>query len=169
MTNAIYFIDNPQLFESTGHMGNEEERMSLQVIIDRFGCAQNLATIAGVSPSEMSRLLAGTRRIGVKTAWRIAKAAKLQVFVMSNGIFFGNKRPIAKRSTRKGISPKLRFAILARDKFACHYCGKIAPNTLLSVDHIIPVSKGGGNEESNLITACFECNAGKSDVEFTAK
>lgn len=33
---------------------------------------------------------------------------------------------------------------------------------MLEIDHIHPVSKGGDNEESNLITSCYDCNRGKS-------
>ena len=54
-----------------------------------------------------------------------------------------------------------RYVILERDKFTCQYCGRKAPNVALEVDHIIPVSKGGSDESTNLITACFECNTQK--------
>ena len=66
------------------------------------------------------------------------------------------------KPVRVGLSPKERFAILQRDGFACQYCGARAPNARLFVDHILPVAHGGTNEEANLITACFECNAGKA-------
>lgn len=63
---------------------------------------------------------------------------------------------------------KLRFKILKRDGFRCHYCGKSPhrdPNIVLHVDHIKPLSKGGTWDEKNLITACAECNMGKSNTE----
>jgi hypothetical protein len=37
------------------------------------------------------------------------------------------------------------------------------PNVVLEVDHILPVSKGGDNSSDNLITACYDCNRGKSN------
>ncbi len=60
----------------------------------------------------------------------------------------------------------LRFKILKRDNFTCQYCGRkpIEDNTKLMVDHIIPRSKGGTNEESNLKTSCEACNLGKYDI-----
>ena len=64
---------------------------------------------------------------------------------------------------RKTISKKTRFQIFKRDSFTCQYCGKKSPDVVLEVDHIEPVSKGGDNEITNLITACFDCNRGKSD------
>lgn len=64
---------------------------------------------------------------------------------------------------RKGISKKLRFEIFSRDGFKCAYCGNKPPDAILEIDHINPVSKGGLNDEMNLITSCFGCNRGKSD------
>lgn len=70
---------------------------------------------------------------------------------------------------RKAISKKLRFEIFKRDKFKCKYCGEDpSRGIILNIDHIIPVAKGGTNDELNLITACFDCNAGKSDRELSS-
>lgn len=66
-------------------------------------------------------------------------------------------------SKRKSISKKVRFDVFKRDNFTCQYCGKKAPDVVLEVDHIKPVSKGGNNGMMNLITSCFDCNRGKSD------
>lgn len=62
---------------------------------------------------------------------------------------------------RKGINPKVKFEVFKRDNFTCQYCGAKAPDVLLEIDHINPVSNGGDNEILNLITSCFECNRGK--------
>ena len=56
---------------------------------------------------------------------------------------------------RKNLSKSVRFEVFKRDSFKCQYCGKSAPDVVLEVDHIIPVSKGGDNDISNLITACL--------------
>jgi hypothetical protein len=63
---------------------------------------------------------------------------------------------------RKSMSKKTRFEVFKRDKFACQYCGAKAPDVLLHVDHINPVSKGGKDALLNLVTACVGCNGGKS-------
>lgn len=65
---------------------------------------------------------------------------------------------------RKAITKKTRFEIFKRDSFSCQYCGATPPSVTLHVDHIHPVSKGGGNENSNLVTSCSSCNVGKSDI-----
>jgi len=66
---------------------------------------------------------------------------------------------------RKSLSKKTRFEVFKRDNFTCQYCGEKAPNVILEVDHINPVSKGGSNELLNLVTSCFDCNRGKSNRE----
>lgn len=70
-------------------------------------------------------------------------------------------------SKRKTITNKTRFEVFKRDSFTCQYCGGKAPDIVLNVDHIKPVSKGGKNDIINLITSCFECNSGKRDRELT--
>jgi len=64
---------------------------------------------------------------------------------------------------RKGTSPTIRFLVLNRDGFRCQYCGTTAQSAELVVDHIVPVAAGGPTVPENLVTACFTCNAGKSD------
>jgi len=53
-----------------------------------------------------------------------------------------------------------RNNIFKRDNFTCQYCGC---ETDLSLDHVIPKSKGGRSNWSNLVTACKKCNALKGD------
>lgn len=50
--------------------------------------------------------------------------------------------------------------ILIRDGFKCVYCGD--PNNL-TLDHLIPKSKGGKNDWYNLVTCCDTCNKKKGD------
>lgn len=64
---------------------------------------------------------------------------------------------------RMQISKKCRFGVFQRDHFICQYCGRTPPDAILEVDHIVPRSQGGSDDEANLITSCFECNRGKSD------
>lgn len=68
---------------------------------------------------------------------------------------------------RKAISKRVRFEVFKRDSFKCQYCGSSAPESILHIDHIKPVSKGGDNEIVNLVTACDSCNLGKSDKELS--
>lgn len=63
---------------------------------------------------------------------------------------------------------KLRFQIFKRDHYRCQLCGVAAtdgPHVRLEVDHIIPRSRGGTDDPSNLLTMCFGCNRGKGTQE----
>lgn len=60
------------------------------------------------------------------------------------------------------VSKRLRYEIFRRDNHACRYCGAAAPDAPLTVDHVVPVALGGADEPGNLVTACRDCNAGKS-------
>lgn len=68
---------------------------------------------------------------------------------------------------RKDIGKKVRFEVFKRDKFTCQYCGRMAPDVILEVDHIRPVAEGGNNGMTNLITSCRDCNRGKGKVRLT--
>ncbi|MBR3743160.1 MAG: HNH endonuclease [Clostridia bacterium] len=68
------------------------------------------------------------------------------------------------RQQRALMSDSLRYDILKRDGYRCRICGATqADGVKLHVDHIIPVSKGGRTEPSNLQTLCERCNLGKSN------
>ena len=55
-----------------------------------------------------------------------------------------------------------RQNIFRRDKFKCVYCGEKTKNKL-TIDHVIPKSKGGNNTWQNLVTCCKSCNIKKDD------
>ncbi|UXP30873.1 HNH endonuclease [Reichenbachiella agarivorans] len=54
-----------------------------------------------------------------------------------------------------------RQNLFKRDNHCCQYCG--AKNNL-TIDHLIPRSKGGRSVWNNLVTACKSCNAKKGDM-----
>lgn len=68
----------------------------------------------------------------------------------------------------KKIKPKrknlhfssLKWKIFKRDNFTCKKCGS---QEFLELDHIIPISKGGKEKESNYQTLCKKCNVRKKD------
>ncbi|QDZ20313.1 HNHc domain-containing protein [Chloropicon primus] len=59
----------------------------------------------------------------------------------------------------KGV-PLTRKNVYARDRHKCQYCGSTKNLTL---DHVIPTSRGGGTEWDNLVTACNKCNQKKGN------
>jgi hypothetical protein len=68
---------------------------------------------------------------------------------------------------RERVRESVRFEVFKRDSFTCQYCGEKAPDAVLEVDHITPVSKGGTSDIINLVTSCRSCNSGKSDRTLT--
>ncbi len=54
-----------------------------------------------------------------------------------------------------------RKNILIRDKYTCQYCGKRFPASELTIDHIIPKSKGGLTKWDNVVACCKKCNEKK--------
>ena len=60
------------------------------------------------------------------------------------------------------VTPRRRFEVLKRDGFRCTYCGA---SDRLEVDHVIPRSAGGTDDDGNLTTSCWECNRGKAHNE----
>lgn len=65
---------------------------------------------------------------------------------------------------RMRIPSDIRWRVLRRDKFRCVYCRDDSDRKKLRIDHIVPITKGGlPLALRNLITACHDCNAGKSD------
>lgn len=69
------------------------------------------------------------------------------------------------------ITPEKRLAIYMRDGFTCAYCGTDLRNVDargITLDHLVPrnvkvAHGGGGNESTNLITACVSCNSSRQD------
>lgn len=57
--------------------------------------------------------------------------------------------------------------LFARDQYKCQYCGRtgadLKPREALTRDHLIPLSRGGSNEWTNVVTACSSCNTRKSN------
>ena len=56
-----------------------------------------------------------------------------------------------------------RKKIFLRDKNVCQYCQRVFGGKSLTIDHIIPKSRGGTSEWDNLVTSCLKCNHKKGD------
>ena len=67
------------------------------------------------------------------------------------------------RKMRYAISGAVQQKIWAADQFACVYCGAKMGDTLLTIDHFVPLELGGANNETNFVSACRACNKKKGD------
>jgi 5-methylcytosine-specific restriction endonuclease McrA len=56
-----------------------------------------------------------------------------------------------------------RKNILMRDRSTCQYCGEVLPSSELTLDHVIPRSRGGLSTWENLVACCHECNRHKGN------
>ncbi len=67
---------------------------------------------------------------------------------------------MVRRNQKKGLAFSKKN-ILRRDNYTCQYCGTI--NHPLTVDHIVPKSRGGKTNWTNIVVACKTCNLKKGD------
>ena len=59
----------------------------------------------------------------------------------------------------KWCRPSTRLAVYLRDGMACTWCGhSVEQGAALTLDHVIPASRGGSNATGNLIACCERCN-----------
>lgn len=66
------------------------------------------------------------------------------------------------RAPRRSV-PFSRRNLYRRDAFSCQYCGKRHPTQNLSIDHVIPRSRGGRTTWENCVIACIACNVRKGN------
>lgn len=64
---------------------------------------------------------------------------------------------------RTSISDNQKKKVFERDNYTCQYCGRKGTDADLQLDHLEPFSRGGTNDEDNLITACGKCNIQKRE------
>ncbi len=64
---------------------------------------------------------------------------------------------------RREASGMRRTRIYMRDKYRCQYCGDKKTASELTLDHILPRSRGGDNSPVNVVTACVTCNQRKGN------
>lgn len=83
------------------------------------------------------------------TAEQTFKRPRIVRFIKFIRQVFKKKIPWSKRN------------ILVRDNYTCQYCGSVAGK--MTVDHIMPKSRGGKNTFENTVCSCFSCNNRKDD------
>ncbi|MEM9190070.1 MAG: HNH endonuclease [Myxococcota bacterium] len=63
--------------------------------------------------------------------------------------------------TRRANARLTRDNVFRRDDYTCQYCGRRPGKRQLSLDHVVPKSRGGPARWDNLVTACADCNRRK--------
>jgi 5-methylcytosine-specific restriction protein A len=67
----------------------------------------------------------------------------------------------------KGRARELRKSRWWRNKVAsgsCYYCGQTGKPSRLTMDHVVPLTRGGCSEKNNLVACCKECNTKKKSM-----
>ena len=76
----------------------------------------------------------------------------------------GTRDFTVRNRARQSQAPRLsRRLLFARDRHLCAYCGGVRHFSDLSMDHLMPASRGGHDTWSNLVTACRPCNQRKAN------
>ena len=120
-----------------------------------------------------SRNYLPTSQVNVKRAIALLMAGKAEALDLGNEAGFLVRSPslviavpayirLTLTSTERiwKIPPVNRREVLRRDNHSCQYCGS---NRRLTLDHVMPVSRGGQHTWNNVVTACERCNQRKSD------
>ena len=109
----------------------------------------------------------------VKRALRLVIDKKAEILEVDEGRIFRSERrelacPIVIRLVRFVHVPRkfrrqvTNTFLFARDSYRCQYCGRhrsqLRGREFLTRDHILPMSRGGGNVWGNVVTACSPCN-----------
>lgn len=72
------------------------------------------------------------------------------------------KTKYVKIRQKKHVKINKNFIYL-RDDNVCQYCGTKCNSSTISIDHVVPKSKGGPNSWDNMVTSCLDCNTKKGD------
>jgi 5-methylcytosine-specific restriction endonuclease McrA len=67
------------------------------------------------------------------------------------------------RIPRRFSLPVSRRTVMARDNYTCQYCGARLSKAQLTIDHVLPRSRGGVSRWENVVTACGPCNRRKGN------
>lgn len=89
----------------------------------------------------------------------MAKKKKLQPYAFDLGDDEIRRERHIARDLRESQWWKRRLA-----KGICHYCGRLTAPKELTMDHIVPVSRGGKSTKGNVVPACKECNTAKKQL-----
>lgn len=124
---------------------------------------QRISMFLGISqPAVRSRIDRGTSKIRAHT--------DLAALPDHTLLPIRNPSPAQSRAKRFGVTiePYDRGAIIRRDGGRCHLCGNKPDPANLVLDHLIPLSRGGPDSQTNVAVACRECNSARSNRDLPA-
>lgn len=81
-----------------------------------------------------------------------------------NNFFFSDLDHIKKEKQKAKDLRKTNWWKNKCQKGICHYCGRQVDPSEITMDHIVPLSKGGKSEKNNVIPCCKDCNNKKKNL-----
>src|SRR5262245_30623657 len=72
-------------------------------------------------------------------------------------------RLLAYRAVPRVTRSVSRKSVMVRDGHTCQYCHSVLPPSKLTLDHVLPRSRGGRSTWENLVACCYPCNNRKGD------
>jgi 5-methylcytosine-specific restriction endonuclease McrA len=116
--------------------------------------------------------------VSVRRALRLVIDEKAEILEVDEGRVFRSERrempcPVVIRLVRYVHVPRkfrrqvTNTFLFARDEYSCQYCGRhrreLKGREFLTRDHVVPLSRGGGNDWGNVVAACSPCNNRKGN------
>lgn len=116
--------------------------------------------------------------VPVRRALRLVIDGKAEIVEVDQGRFYRSEhltlpRPSVIRLMRFVHVPRkfrrqvTNTFLFARDRYTCQYCGRsvhgLRNRECLTRDHLVPLSRGGTNDWTNVITSCSTCNTRKGN------
>ena len=77
----------------------------------------------------------------------------------------GSLEKVFHRKLRYDISGHVQQKVWAADGFKCVFCGRKMGDVQLTIDHWIPLERGGKNDTSNFLSCCRKCNKDKGGMD----
>ena len=74
-----------------------------------------------------------------------------------------HRNRLRKANVQGSFTDKEWFALCAKYNYTCLSCLKREPEIILTIDHIVPISKGGTGDIDNIQPLCLSCNCSKFD------
>jgi len=69
---------------------------------------------------------------------------------------------MVKDYVRNNRNPRFsKYNVLLRDEFTCQYCETEVTRVNATLDHVLPIKRGGKTNWQNIVTACMKCNSHK--------
>ena len=140
--------------------------VSPQTPRDRFLKPAEAATLLGIEPKIVRRLVASGRLPAIQRGPSFIRVSEADVRRLREDLAthpFINLASEKPPSRRRFLSATVRATVWDKTNGACWYCRKaMHPLRDLTVDHVIPVCRGGTDDLDNLVPCCSSCNSKKS-------